>query len=105
VGSGVIIRQPGPFVYVLTAQHVVEQAERVDVAVFSAQSYPTPDRAGLSAEVIARDKDADLALHRFPARAAARICPPRSVPDGKGFAALPVGCGVGEPPIRLPRDD
>jgi hypothetical protein len=101
-GSGAVVGQSGPFVYVLTAAHVVTKAEKLEVHTFSADSYPKADKVYDSAEVVARSRDAaDLALVRIPTRdrppAALRICPPDLVP-AKGFPALSVGCNDGKAP-------
>ena len=100
-GSGAVIGRGGPFVYVLTANHVVEGAERVEVATFSARSYPRPEAVSPSAKVLARSAEADLAVLRFaapgPPPGSLRVCPPALVPAGRDFPALGVGC-----PERVP---
>src|SRR4051794_34530728 len=52
-GSGAVVRQDGAFLYVLTAAHVVDGAEEVDVHLFSAASYPKPQQV-CRAKVLAR---------------------------------------------------
>jgi len=101
-GSGAVVGQSGPFVYVLTAAHVVAGAEKLEVHTFSADSYPKPEKVYDSAEVVARSRDAaDLALIRIPTRdrppGVLRVCPPDAVP-ARGFAALSVGCDDGKAP-------
>jgi S1-C subfamily serine protease len=101
-GSGVIVKQEGPFVYVLTAAHVVAEADSLEVATFSAKSYPEPARVYRSAEVLARAAGADLAVLRLATRdpmpGTARLCPPNRVPDGAEVVALAVGCSEGDAP-------
>jgi hypothetical protein len=101
-GSGAVVGQSGPFVYVLTAAHVVAKAEKLEVHTFSADSYPKPEKVYDSAEVVAQSRDAaDLALIRIPTRDRApgvlTICPPDAVP-ARAFAALSVGCDDGKAP-------
>ncbi len=102
VGSGVIVRRSGRIVYVLTAWHLVDGAEHVDVAVFSGASYPLPARTYESCQVLAQSEDADLAVIRFVAAdatpAPARVCPPGKAPRQADFAALSCGGGAGKAP-------
>jgi len=58
-GSGVLIALKASHSYVLTAQHVVPKAEKVEVT--TAFSKP------VKAEVLARSAEVDLAILRFPA--------------------------------------
>lgn len=106
LGSGVVLRQKGAFVYVLTANHLVEKTERLEVGLFSAKSYPKPEHVATSVEVLARSKDADLALLRLtvrnPVSARLPICPAKLVPTEKEFPVLTVGCDDGlAPTCRL----
>ena len=100
-GTGAVVGRSGPFVYVLTANHVVAGTERVEVATFSARSYPKPETVSASAEVVARSEEADLAVLRLvapdPPPGCLRVCPPALVPDGSDFPALGVGCQEGRP--------
>lgn len=108
-GSGVVVGRKGSFVYVLTANHVVEKGDRLEVATFSAASYPKPARVYRSVRVVARAGDMrDLALlrvvtdDRMPGTLA--LCPARVVPEEAGFKALSVGCAGGEAPTVLVDD-
>jgi S1-C subfamily serine protease len=100
-GSGVLVGRGGPFVYVLTAQHVVAGARQVEVQTFSERSYPRPEKSYRAAEVLAIDAGADLAVVRLATRdplpGAVKICPPRLVPAGTDWAVLSVGCSGGAP--------
>ena len=101
-GSGAFIKKSGPFVYILAAAHVVEGAKKIEVATYTAASYPRPATVYRTAEVIARSADADLAVLRIGTRddppGYLRICPIASVPDGKDPAALAVGCAAAGAP-------
>jgi S1-C subfamily serine protease len=104
-GSGVIVGQSGPHVYVLTAAHVIDQARRLEIHTFSNDSPPSPLKVYEGAEVVARSKDSeDLALVRLATKdemaGALKICPPESIPTGKRFAALSVGCEGGVPSLN-----
>jgi S1-C subfamily serine protease len=94
-GSGVIVRQTGPFVYILTANHVVEGADTVDVATFSPTSYPKPEQVYGQVQVVARAKGPDLALVRLvtrdPMPGVLRLCPPDKAPAAGEFPALTCG--------------
>jgi S1-C subfamily serine protease len=104
-GSGVLLKRNGPLVYVLTAQHVVDGAKRLEVATFSAASYPKEAATYRTAEVIARSAEADLAVVRLTTRdempGSVTVCPPSKVPDAKDFVALSVGCADGAPTCAL----
>jgi S1-C subfamily serine protease len=101
-GSGVLLKRSGPVVYVLTAAHVVAGAKKLEVATFSADSYPKPAAVYGSVEVIATSKELDLAVIRWTTRDAMpgvmEVCPVGKVPEGKNFAALSVGCADGGAP-------
>jgi S1-C subfamily serine protease len=102
-GSGVILAENGPFVYILTANHIVDQAERLEIQTFSARSLPRPEAVYRSGVVFAQGKDEDLAVlrlatsDRMPGRV--HVCPPARVPKEAGFVALTVGCSNGRAPV------
>ncbi len=105
-GSGVLIGKSGPFAYVLTAQHVVGDAKRLEVAVFSKKSYPRSDAVYRSAQVVAQTQGLeDLALIRLgrldTVPGMLRVCPEGKVPGGSGIQALAVGCDAGKVPTCI----
>lgn len=105
-GSGVIVGRSGPFVYILTAQHLVGEAEQVDVTTFSEQSYPKADKVYRSAKVVAKSADLrDLALVRMVCDdktvGMLPLCPVAEVPKGEGFAGLTSGCADAQAPTAL----
>jgi len=59
LGSGVIVRQDGDTVYVLTNNHVVSEADRLNVGLSDGRQY--------EAELVGGDSRLDLALLRFTA--------------------------------------
>jgi S1-C subfamily serine protease len=101
-GSGAIIGKSGPFLYILTANHVVAKADRLEVHVFTAESYPKPAEVYRGAEVLAGAAGPDVALVRLPTRDTSpgtiKICPPRLLPKTAEIPALTVGCDLGDPP-------
>jgi S1-C subfamily serine protease len=101
-GSGVIVGNNQGVVYVLTASHVVDKAERLEVETFSRASYPRPEATHTGAKVVAQSREQDLALLRLvtrePVPAALRVCPPSAVPSEKEFPALTTGCSAGKAP-------
>jgi hypothetical protein len=107
-GSGVLLKRTGAVVYVLTANHVVDGAKRVDVTTFSAESHPKGAAVYRGAEVIAQSAEADLAVVRLTTRdempGSVAVCPPSRLPGGKDFVALSVGCGGGKAPACLLED-
>ena len=65
LGSGAIIAWRDPFVYVLTAYHLVPNIKRVEVQTYSMESYPEPAGVYSYATVVANSESADLAVIRF----------------------------------------
>ncbi len=100
-GSGVIVKRREAFVYVLTAGHVAEGAERLELSTFSPASYPNPKSVYRATTVLARAPAADLAVLRLattdPLPGVARLCPPDEEPEG-AFPVLTVGCDGGRAP-------
>ena len=98
IGTGVILNRSGAITFVLTAAHVIDGADRVDVQVFSSQSYPKPALIHESAAVIvrAKDKQPDLAVLRVigydGASQSLKLCPIPELPGKSKFSALSVGC-------------
>jgi S1-C subfamily serine protease len=105
-GSGILLRQEEPFVYVLTANHVVGKANHLEVSVFTAASYPKAEKVYKGAEVLARDARADLAVLRLATKdalpAPLPLCPVDKAPDGKGTIVLTVGCQPNGVPLQMP---
>ncbi len=105
-GSGVFIKRSGPFVYFLTASHIVGDARRVEVHTYSARSFPRVDKVYKSATVLARSAVADLAIVRLATHdklpEPVRVCPAKDAPRGKNFPALGVGCDRGRAPTAVP---
>ena len=103
-GSGTLIGKSGPFVYILTAQHVVKGAEHLEVTLFlnDTDSIRKPYR---SANVIAELEGlADLALIRLATADEPPLIPVCRDPKSQKLAGklLAVGCGdAGKPPTGL----
>jgi S1-C subfamily serine protease len=105
-GSGVVVGRNGPFVYILTAHHLLDRAKGIEIAVYSARSYPRVEKTYTSAELLAVSPDSDLALLRLATRDALpelRICTPSQAPEGKDFVVLTVGCDGGAPTCAVDR--
>ncbi len=105
-GTGTIVAKKDGFVYILTANHLVQRASKLEVATFSAGSYPKAKDVYRKAEFVAGTDDVkDLALIRLATTDSALspvlLCPTIAVPDKGGFDALAVGCGDGQPPTCL----
>jgi S1-C subfamily serine protease len=101
-GSGVVIDNNKGVVHILTANHVVDKAERLEVQTFTRASYPKAEATFREAKVVAQSREQDLALVRLvtrdPVPASLPVCPPAAVPREKDFPALSVGCGAGKAP-------
>lgn len=65
VGSGVVVGKSGLWVYVLTAEHVVNRAAHITVSRSSPKSLAAD--TSLPAELVASSKEADLAVIRISA--------------------------------------
>jgi len=104
-GSGALIGKSAPFVYILTAQHVVKRAERLEVTVFVKDSDPKPRTVYRSAKVVAEMEGlADLALLRLTTTddmpGLVHVCPETKVQNHPG-KVLAVGCEAGKGPVGL----
>lgn len=102
-GSGVIIAVDGPFVYVLTAGHVVRNGERLEVETFTPETYPKATQVFRTVRVEAESQGVkDLALLRVTA--GAKVAQPLQAHPApqeltkKNFDALTIGCSKGESP-------
>lgn len=103
VGSGVLLLQKGPFAYVLTARHLVEGAEALELSFYSAATFPRPGPVVRDVEVLASSKESDLALVRATVRAPlpAGLRLAAEAPAETPFPALSVGCSDGLFPTLL----
>lgn len=102
-GSGVVVGKTGAFVYVLTASHVVQDGENLEIATFSERSFPKADKVYRDARVVAKLSDTrDLALVRIVSEdkmlGVLPICPIGLVPKKDTFPVLTVGCTEGNAP-------
>ncbi len=108
--SGAVVARSGPFVYVLTAAHVVptgSQGDEADLTFFPGARPPPPGTGRYQARVVLRAPDVDLALLRATAPAppgVLPICPPGKAQGAKlPMAVLSVGCtGPGGTPAAAP---
>jgi S1-C subfamily serine protease len=102
-GTGVIIGRRGDFLYVLTARHVVADANSLEILPFSEANPSQPLKPLKDVRVVASsDEIRDLALLRiavteetFPV---ILLCPARTQPKEAGFKALSLGCSLGHSP-------
>ena len=102
LGSGVLIGSRGPFAYILTADHVVQQANSMEFETFDQAGRLQAGSAVRVAEVLARSARVDLALLRIPNSEhlpeVLRVCPPSLTPGAGQFPGLTVGCRGDEAP-------
>ncbi len=98
LGAGVIIGRVGPVTYILTAAHLLDDTEVVDVHFFSAKSYPKYSEIHKNIRVIARGKDRqpDLAILRVGDYGGDskgfKIASPKDLPKERKFTAMTTGC-------------
>lgn len=105
--SAVIIKQEGKFVYLLTAGHVARKDEQLQLRVFTEESYPKAAENYKSVDVLATDKEHDLALLRLATTdkmpGVLPLCPPKKVKalDDREhpFQVLSCGCGPDKAPV------
>jgi S1-C subfamily serine protease len=106
VGTGILLGKAGPVAYVLTAAHVVDDTDAVEVHVFSKDDFAKP-RVYPVADVIARRREngQDLALLRiadFGADAKTLAIGSADQAREKTVAAFGVGCPDFKPPALRP---
>ena len=102
-GSGVFIGKSAAFAYIFTSQHLIDGADRLEVAVFTKDSYPRPYKTYRSAEKAAEGRGlADLGLLRLAIRefepSILRVCPEGKIPKAMPLALLTAGCDTGTAP-------
>lgn len=97
-GTGVIFASKGPFVFVLTAEHVVGQSKWVTTETFTSESYPRAN-SRITASVVARSVEADLAVIRYAtSEAAPKSSPLAAAGAVVGGDVFSVGCDQQGPP-------
>lgn len=91
-GSGVVIGVAGPLVYVLTANHLVSNAETLEIHVLDNRSSDRKTIILSCPEVIAASAETDLALLRIQSLrwrpSALHVCSPNLAPRDAGFSVL-----------------
>jgi hypothetical protein len=111
-GSGVAVGQQGPFLYVLTAAHIVppgSNADTVEITFFDADTWPRPRGPAVQGEVKERMPGVDLAVIQLVVKnppPVARICPRDKLPKVLNFPfpVLAVGCNAqGAPEVWADR--
>jgi hypothetical protein len=101
VGSGVVVGTDDRGTYVLTAAHLIERIEQIDVQTFTGKSYPEPAESIGKVDLVAKsDSLRDLAVLRLPAAkmAASRLAPSGHALPKTPFKGLVVGCGGNKAP-------
>ncbi len=96
-GSGVLLSSTGPFVYILTAHHIIAGADEVQITIFAAKDGAKAPKVYPHGRIVARSADIrDLALIRVPASenmlTVLPICPAGGLTKADGFPALALGC-------------
>jgi S1-C subfamily serine protease len=102
-GSGVICGNDDKGTYVLTAAHLIERIEQIEIQTFTAKSYPEPAATFTKVELLAKsDALRDLAVLRLPPSktplAALPLAPAGHAVAKAPFVCLVVGCSAGKPP-------
>jgi hypothetical protein len=100
-GSGVIVGSDDRGTYVLTAAHLIERIEQVEVQTFTAKSYPEAAETFAKVELVAKsDSLRDLAMLRVAAikTPPCRLGPPGHALPKTPFKGLLLGCKDGKPP-------
>jgi hypothetical protein len=102
-GSGVMVGKDEYGVYVLTAAHLLEGADLIEVQTFTSTSYPKAAATISKIELVAKsDPLRDLALMRLPPTKELppliRIAQAADNALKTPFSCLIVGCATGKPP-------
>jgi S1-C subfamily serine protease len=102
-GSAVIVKQDKNLVYLLTAGHLARPGDKLEIRTFTAESYPKPANVYKAAEVLAANREKDIAVIRLATRdtmpGVLPLCPPKKVLNEKDFPGLSAGCSGGEAPV------
>jgi S1-C subfamily serine protease len=104
-GSGVLIGKRGEYVFILTAQHIVQGGDRFEVAVYAKESS-RPHKIYPSAEILAQMQGlGDLALLRLRTDDSMpsylQVCPVAKVPKEMPISMLTAGCESGKAPTVI----
>lgn len=101
-GSGVVLAVKAPFVYVLTADHVVMDAEATTIETFTTDSFPDVSKS-YRGSVVARTDVEDLAVIRFSSgdfpQTRIPLAPANYV--ATEVVGASTGCQVGEVPSSV----
>lgn len=102
-GSGVVIGHSGPAVYILSARHVVENADKISLQFFTAVQRSEPIENYDNVELVAKSPTADLALLRMTGmvseEAELHICPTELMPKDFPLAAFAAGWSETRQPV------
>lgn len=100
--TGVVIKQSGPYAYIMTAGHVVGVKDNLEVSTFSTSSRPKSLNVYRGVEVLARSDTPDLAVLRVRTSdklpGVIPICSPKRVPEMKRPDVMTAGCGIKDSP-------
>jgi S1-C subfamily serine protease len=100
-GTAVRVGKMGSWVYFLTAEHVIDGCQTVDLDAYTPTSWPIPSANLRGAKVVERWPDVDLALLRLSEPESgdvAKLPPKTAVLATKDAPVLSVGCGGGARP-------
>jgi hypothetical protein len=99
--TAVRIGQQGPFVYYLTANHIVEKLETVDLESYSSKSFPKPLMLIPQVDIKKRWPKVDLALLKAiePDPPGFLLVPKEFVSGRFPYPALSCGCTFGDLPM------
>ncbi|MBX7105327.1 MAG: serine protease [Gemmataceae bacterium] len=100
-GTAVRVGKIGDVVYYLTAEHVIDGCQTVDLDAYTPKSWPIPSANLRGARVIDRWAQVDLALIRLVEPEAGEIAkfPPKTATlAAKDTPVMSVGCGGGTRP-------
>jgi S1-C subfamily serine protease len=103
VGSGVVVGHDKEWWYLLTASHLVEAPDQLEIQLYRDKDFPRPFEVVAKPEIVARSsKLRDLVLLRIPIKAGAEMAvkwEPKEMPEDKPpLHAMAIGCESGQAP-------
>jgi S1-C subfamily serine protease len=105
-GTAVRIKKIGPWIYYLTAAHVVGDAKSVDLECYDLKTYPKPTAKLVAVDVWRTFPEKDLAILRGTplddqVLVYLNVVPADKIPTKPGFPVLTLGCNQGQAPTFL----
>jgi hypothetical protein len=105
-GTGVVVGKDAKGCYILTASHLVDQTDPLEIQFFRAETLPRPSEICVKPAILARSgKLRDLVILHVPVKNGVpgeiSIQEKEKLPTEVPFVTVGIGCSLGHPPQPL----